>query len=88
MLLVVTTAVRLPMLVGWIEKITFNCVEVDELTVPMAPSLKATLLFAGMVSKPVPVMVRVVVVISRSAMLRVTVGIAVRVTSLLFKPPT
>jgi hypothetical protein len=54
----------------------------------MAPSLKVTVLFPGVVSKPVPVMVRVVVVISRSAMLRVTVGIAVRVTSFVPVPPT
>lgn len=41
---VVTTAVRLPAVVGLVVKVTVNAVAVAVLTVPTAPSLKATVL--------------------------------------------
>ena len=52
MLLDVTTAVRLPALVGLVEKVTVSAVAVAAVTVPTAPLLKTTLLLAAVKSKP------------------------------------
>lgn len=51
--LVVTCAVRLPA-AGFLlsVKVTVNCVAVAAVTVPSAPRLKTTVLFASVVSKP------------------------------------
>ena len=86
-LLVVTTAVRLTALVGCVEKLTVNCVDEAELTVPMAPLLNVTVLFDGVVSNPVPVILMTVTSIFRFLVLSVTVGIAVKVISFPV-PPT
>ena len=53
-LLVVTTAVRLPAAVGAVENVTVSAVAVAAVTVPTAPSLKATVLLPAVVSKPEP----------------------------------
>ena len=51
----VTTAVRLPMAVGGVVKVTVNCVEVAAVTVPLAPKvLNVTVLWLNVVEKPVP----------------------------------
>lgn len=72
---IVTTAVREPLLGGVIKE-TINCVEVAELTIPTAPRLSATVLFAATGIKLVPLMVNVVVVVVKFAELEVTVGAA------------
>jgi hypothetical protein len=74
---VVTTAVRLPR-VGVVLKVTVNWVAVALVTVPV-PLLKVTVLLAAMVSNPVPSMVRVVAVTSRSLVFKVTEGATVAV---------
>ena len=83
---VVTIAVRLPVPVGTVEKVTVSAVAVAAVTLPTAPRvLKATLLLAGVTaSKPVPLMVRVKVVgalSARLAVLLVTVGAATTVAT-------
>ena len=60
----VTTAVRLPMVVGGVVKLTINCVAVAEVTLPTAPLLKVTVLLAAVVLNPVPAMVSVVVLLA------------------------
>ena len=74
--LVVTTAVRLPALVGFTENVTVSEVAVAAVTLPTAPSLKTTeLLWPLLVaSKPVPAMEIVVALAARLALLAVTVG--------------
>ena len=57
---VVTTAVRLPAVVGLVENVTVSEVAVAAVTVPTAPLLKTTVLLAAVVSKPKPLMVSVV----------------------------
>ena len=57
MLFVVTMAVRFPADVGAVVKVTLSVVAVAEATVPMAPLLNSTILFAAVVSKPVPLIV-------------------------------
>lgn len=51
--LVVTDAVRLPAF-GFVEYVTVSIVEVAAVTVPTAPLLNVTTLFAAVVSKPKP----------------------------------
>lgn len=51
---VVTTAVRFPTDVGLVEKVTVNDVAVDAVTVPTAPLLNATVLFAAVALNPKP----------------------------------
>ena len=83
---VVTTAVRLPR-DGVVLRVTINWVAVALVTVPV-PLLKATVLLAAMVSNPVPSMVRVVAVTSRSLVFTVTDGTTVAVCpvkAMLFK---
>ena len=70
----VTTAVRLPR-DGAVLKVTVNWVAVALVTVPV-PLLKVTVLLAAVVSNPVPAMVRVVALIARLVVLKVTVGAA------------
>ena len=72
--LVVTTAVRVPLLLGGVIKETINCVKVAELTIPTAPRLSATVLFAAIGIKLVPLMVSVVAVVVKLAELGVMVG--------------
>lgn len=59
---VATTAVKGPAVVGLVESVTVRAVAVAELTVPTAPSLKVTTLFAAVVLKPKPLIVKVVAV--------------------------
>ena len=56
---VVTLAVMEPSEVACVPKVTVNCVPVALVTVPVAPLLKETVLFAAVVSKPTPLMSRV-----------------------------
>lgn len=78
MLLVVTTAVKLPA-AGLTENDTVSEVAVAEVTVPTAPLLNATVLFAAVVLKPVPAIVMVVAEFARLAVLLVTVGVTVAI---------
>ena len=75
----VATAVRLPR-DGAVLKVTVNWVAVALVTVPV-PLLKVTVLLAAMVSNPVPVMVRVVALIARLFVFKVTVGDATMVAT-------
>ena len=52
--LVKTIAVKFPVLVGWVVKVTVNSVEVAAVTVPAAPLLKVTVFLLGVVEKPEP----------------------------------
>ncbi len=76
----VTTAVRLPR-DGAVAKVTVNWVAVALETVPTAPLLKVTVLLAAVASNPVPAMVRVVALIARLLVLKVTVGAATMVAT-------
>ena len=84
----VTTAVRLPR-DGAVLKVTVNWVAVALVTVPV-PLLKVTVLLAAVVSNPVPAMVRVVALIARLVVSKVTVGAATMLatcTALPLVPP-
>ena len=70
----VTIAVRLPR-DGAVAKVTVNWVAVALVTVPV-PLLKVTRLLPAVVSNPVPAMVRVVALIARLFVFKVTVGAA------------
>ncbi len=59
--MVVTTAVRLPAVAGNVVKVTESVVDVAESTVPTAPLLNVTVLLPAVASKPMPLMVRVLV---------------------------
>jgi hypothetical protein len=74
-LLVVTTAVRLPAILGFVENVTVSDVAVAAVTVPIAPLLKTTVLFAGVVSKPKPLMVIVFALAARLVVSLVTTGV-------------
>ena len=71
--LVVTTAVRLPA-VARVENETVNAVAVADVTVPTAPLLKTTVLFAATVSNRVPAMTTELAVNARLVVAAVTVG--------------
>ena len=58
---VVTIAVNDPAVAGNVVNVMERLVDVAELTVPTAPLLNVTVLFAAIVSKPIPLMVRVLV---------------------------
>ena len=75
--LVVTTAVRLPAVIGCAVKVTVSAVALADVTFPAAPSLKLTVLFAGVGSKPKPLMVMLGAVARRLAVLAVTTGTTV-----------
>ena len=75
MLLVVTTAVRIPVVVGGVLKVTVNWVVVAAETVPIAPLLKVTVLLAAEGEKPVPLIVNVVALMARlGGLFEFTVG--------------
>ena len=65
MLLVVTTAVRIPVVVGAVLKVTVNWVVVAEETLPIAPLLKVMILLDAEGEKPVPLIVNVVALLAR-----------------------
>jgi len=70
-------AVKLPAEVGFFENVTVSEVVVAAVTVPTAPLLKATVLFAAVALKPVPVMVTVDAFAARLLVELVTVGVRV-----------
>ena len=72
--LVVTVAVRLPTALGIVEIDTVSAVAVAFVTVPTAPLLKATVLLAAVVLKPLPLIVSVAAFAARLAVLAVTAG--------------
>ncbi len=76
-LLVVTTAVKLPTVVGLTDSATVSEVEVAVVTVPTAPLLNATVFCEAVVSKPTPVMVIVSELIPKLLELAVTAGLTV-----------
>lgn len=71
---VVTTTVKLPVLVGGVVRLTFNWVAVAEATVPIAPLLNATVLLAAVVLNPVPVMTMEAALLARLVVLEITLG--------------
>lgn len=73
-LLEVTTTVKSPAACGFVEKVTVSVVAVAAVTVPTAPLLKTTLVFAALVSKPNPLIVMVSALASKSLLLLVTTG--------------
>lgn len=75
--LVVTTAVKLPSEVGLVVNLTESVVAVAPVTFPTAPRLKETVLFAKVVSKPKPLMVKVSELKARFDTLVVTTGLMV-----------
>lgn len=74
-LFVVTTAVRLPAVVGLVDSVTVREVAVAAVTVPAAPLLKTTVFLLATGSNPRPLMVRVVALAARFDVLLVTTGI-------------
>jgi len=75
MLLVVTTPVRMPVVVGGVLKVTVNWVVVAAVTVPIAPLFKATVLLDAEGEKPVPLIVNVVALMARlGGLFEFTVG--------------
>lgn len=76
-LLLVTIAVKLPIEVGLVEKVTSNEVAVAVVTVPTAPLLKVTVLLAAVVSKPTPAIVMVEAFAPSAPVLLVTTGATV-----------
>ena len=75
--LVVTTAVKLPSEVGFVVNRTVSEVAVAAVTLPTAPRLNATVLFAKIESNPKPLMVTVSELKPRLATLVVTTGLMV-----------
>lgn len=73
-LLLVMIAVSEPVLTGLVEKVTTRLVAVADVTVPTAPLLKTTVLFAAVVLKPNPLIVIVLAVRARLLVLAVTTG--------------
>ena len=73
--MVVTTAVRLPTVVGLVDSVTVNSVAVAVVTVPTTPLLKTIVLFAAVVEKPNPLIVIVAEFAARLVVLLVTLGI-------------
>src|SRR5258708_7673062 len=73
-LLMVTAAVRLPAVAGLVENVTVSEVAVAAVTVPAAPLLKTTVLWAAVGSKPNPLIVIVAALAARLAVLLVTTG--------------
>ena len=80
---------RLPRAVGLVEKVTVSEVAVEAVTLPTAPSLKATVLLEAVAEKLAPVMVRVGELRARPAVLMFTIGAATMVATCtaLLDPP-
>lgn len=72
--LLVTIAVKLPVLVARFEKATVSEVDVAEITVPTADLLKTTELFAARGLKPTPVMTTVLAALNWAVVFTVTTG--------------
>lgn len=75
--LVVTTAVRSPAVVGEVESVIVSKVSVAVVTVPIASLLNTTVLLRATGSNPKPEIVIVVALAARLALLAVTTGIIV-----------
>lgn len=73
-LLLVTTAVKLPAVVGLVVNVTVNEVEVAAVTVPAAPLLNVTVLLEAVGLKAVPAIVIVEALAARPVVLLVTTG--------------
>ena len=76
---VVTTTVRLPAVVGFVENVTVSDVAVAAVTVPTAPLSKVTMLFAATVLKPKPVIVTVDALAANDVVAAVTAGATVAI---------
>jgi len=76
-LFVATTAVKLPRAAGRVEKVTVRTFTVAVVTVPIAPLLNTTVLFAAVGLKPNPPMTTVSALRPRLAVLVVRVGVIV-----------
>ena len=76
-LFVVTTAVRLPLAIGFVLSVTVKEVAVAAVTVPTAPLLRTTEFRFAIGSNPRPLIVRVVAVAARFDVLLVTTGTTV-----------
>src|ERR1043166_8288259 len=74
-LFVVTTAVRLPAVLGLVENETVSAVAVATVTVPTALLLNTTVLCDAVVSKPKPLIVTVLALAARLLVLLVTTGV-------------
>ena len=74
-----TTAVKLPAVCGLVENVTISEVAVAVVTVPTAPLLKVTVLFAATVLKPAPVIVIVAAFAASVAVATVTAGATVAI---------
>lgn len=73
--MVVTTAVKLPAVVGLVDNVTVREVAVAAVTVPTAPLLKTTVFLLAIGSNPRPLIVSVVALAARLEVLLVTTGI-------------
>lgn len=73
-LFVVTIAVRLPAVLGFLENAMTKEVGLAEVTIPRAPLLKTTVLREATESKPNPLIVTPLELGDRFAMLLVTTG--------------
>lgn len=73
--LVVTTAVKVPTAVGLVPKLTVSDVVVEEVTVPIAPSLKTTVLFAAIGSNANPLITILEALIAISVVLIAIEGV-------------
>lgn len=76
---VVTTTVRLPAVVGFVENVTVSDVAVAAVTVPTAPLSKVTVLFAATVLNPAPVIVIVDAFAANDVVAAVTAGATVAI---------
>ncbi len=72
-----TMAIRLPAVVGLVENVTVSEVALAVLTVPTAPSLKATVSLEAVAPKPKPLIVIWDALAARLAVLDVTDGVTV-----------
>lgn len=75
--LVVTIALITPAAVGGVVRFTVSDLAVAAVTVPMAPFVSVTVLFAAVGSKPNPLIVNVPASAARSTELLVTTGVTV-----------
>lgn len=73
----VTTAVKLPAVCGFLEKVTVSAVAEALVTSPIAPLLNTTELFSAVASKPKPLITMLVALANSSLVLLVTTGTTV-----------
>ena len=77
--MVVTTAVRLPAVCGFVENVTVRVVAVAAVTDPTAPLLNVTVFSAATVLKPAPVIVTVEAFAANEVVAAVTAGATVAI---------